>query len=56
MSVSGEHAYRLAVHCPACGAGIGKRCINRIAGRPFLRTDQVHESRRRKAVAPAAER
>lgn len=51
MDVSAEEiARRLAVTCPACGAGVGKVCINRIARRPFLRPGQVHETRRLKAA------
>ncbi|WP_438800566.1 zinc finger domain-containing protein [Actinoplanes ianthinogenes] len=56
MRAGAQQADRFAVDCPACGAGIGRRCTNRIAGRPFLRVDQVHESRRRQAVGLAVAR
>ncbi|WP_425551358.1 zinc finger domain-containing protein [Actinoplanes octamycinicus] len=51
MRAGDQQIHPFGVSCPACGAGIGQRCINRIARRPFLRTGQVHESRRRPVVA-----
>ena len=56
MRAGDQQIRPLAVSCPACGAGIGQLCTNRIAQRPFLRADQTHESRRLPAVALAVKR
>ncbi|GAA4595676.1 hypothetical protein GCM10023107_34940 [Actinoplanes octamycinicus] len=56
MRAGEQQVDRLAVSCPACGAGIGQLCTNRIARRPFLRAEQTHESRRLPAVALAVKR
>lgn len=51
-----EIARRLAVACPACGAGIGEQCLNRFSRRPFGAVGQVHETRRRRAADKAVRR